>query len=587
MSDAISLVEKILLYKDLILSDRFIWFSVFSLLVLIAYYLKQYNQMIFFTIISTILFYNSMFTYFWEKSYLKDISSSINRYDNNTTKHLLEKKYLLLSYPARIQFEILKIESNLLFQDSINDVFQNFKKLEERKLLHINGEYQEVILIKANLYRQVENIKMLEETLLKLDSKTLNSKQLLSYKINESFLYEFNGNIKKAKDTLLSLLEQNNINKAILFNSIARLEEMQNNDKQAIHYYEKAYEKLLEKEEAKLFHIILHNLVVLNSKINKDQEAFQWLNKYEMLIDKKVTEQYLEFINTQIILARQLKDRILLLDSYSKSSSYIQPYLNRDNWLANFISKLRMSFHDNVNFDENMISAKNLFNELKELEFPKNYFTVKEIFHILKQLDERRQLGVMQNFYLEIIDNIFSFENEIKQYRKTIPELAISEQFFWMQEENFLYKIKLSKQPSNTHFEEFFDDIKQLTSYSKTYKNKYLEMKSYMIILDEYIAYSQVLDSKFKNDFQDIAKESLINCENLMQKNLGNYRFIEYLIPLGYYYSVMDADYIKASEYLKLFQSKKINIMQYANWQRLYYDKLIKAVNFKEISNSK
>lgn len=582
MSDTINLVEKFLQYKDLILSSRFKWLSIFVLLSYTAYYLEQNNPMTFFMIISTILFCNSVLLYPWEKSYLQKITASMNTYDRDLTKRLLdEQKYLWLSYAAKIKFELLKIQFNLSFRGSTSDIFQSLKKLENMKLLQINGEYQKVILLKANVYRQVENIKMLEETLSKLASKDLQSNELPKYKFCESFLYEFNGNIEKAKDILLSLLEYKNIDKADLFNNIARLEEMQNNDVQAIHYYEKAYEVLLTNKDAGLFHIILHNLIVFNAKQNKNDIAFEWLKKYEILVDKKVLDQYSEFLNTQIVLARQLEDRILLLDGYSKLSSYVEPHLNRDDWLANFISKLRMSFNDNVNFDENMISAKNLFNELKELEFPKNYFAIKEIFHILKQLDEMGKLGLMRNFYFEVIDSIFSFENEIKQYRKNIPELAVSEQFFWMQEENFAYKIKLLREPSEIYFEDFFKEIKQLASYAKTYKNQYLEMKSYMMIVDEYIAYAQGLDGNFKNDFHTVANESLINCESLMQKNLDNIRFIEYLIPLGYYYSVMDSSQLKASEYLKLFQSKKINIIQYAHWQRFHYDKLLEAVNTK------
>ena len=578
MPDLITIVEKFIQYKELILSERFVWFSVFVILTTVAYYLKQNTPLIVFSLVSIILFVNGTILYPWEKVYFNKINETIDNYDYDKSKELIENTPFLISYSSKVKYDLLKIQYYLTFESDPKNLFKSVESLKNKYLLSINDEEIKFVLSKINIYKRFENIKLIQELLEQIDSSKLKGSNLLSYKLAESFLLEYNGDIAQAKDLLISLLDSNDIDKVLLYNAIGRLDELQSNYKQAIIYYEKSFEYLEKKPQAKYFHTVLHNLIIVNTRVGGINKSKEWLHTYESMLDKNNLSQYLEFLNTQLLLARQLRDRVLLLESYSNMSIFIEPKLDEDRWMAHFSSKLRMSFNDGVNFDENLISAKNLFPKIKSLEFPKNYLISKEIFYILKSLDEHGKLGPMKDFYLEIIQYLTSFVKTIHEHKKQLPDLALIEQFSWLSEENLLMKLYLSQELKKSNFENLFADIEQMKQYSVTYKNQYLTVKANMMIVDEFIAYSKGLGSKFKDDFEQKAIQALKDAEPDIKKKKNNPRYFEFFIPTAYYYIELFKNKDKAREYVELFESKRISVEQYAQWQRFYYDSVLKAL---------
>lgn len=579
MPDLITIVEKFIQYKELILSERFVWLSVFIILTTVAYYLKQNIPLIVFSLVSIVLFLNATVLYPWEKVYFNKTNESIDNYDYDKSKKLIENTPFLISYSSKIKYDLLKIQYFLTFESDPKTLFKSVESLQNKYLLSINDEETKFILSKINIYKRFENIKLIQELLLQIDSSKLKGSNLLSYKLAESFLLEYNGNIPQAKDLLISLLDSKDIDKVLLYNAIGRLDELQSNYKQATIYYEKSFEYLEKNPQAKYFHTVLHNLIIVNTRVGDINKSKEWLNIYESLIDKNNLSQYLEFLNTQLLLARQLRDRVLLLESYSNMSIFIEPKLDEDRWMAHFSSKLRMSFNDGVNFEENLVSAKNLFPKIKNLEFPKNYFISKEIFYILKSLDEHGKLGPMKDFYLDLIQYLTSFVKTIHEHKKQLPDLTLIEQFSWLTEENLLMKLYLSQELKKNNFENLFADIEEMKQYAVAYKNQYLTVKANMMIVDEYIAYSKGLDSKFKDDFEQKAMQALIEAEPIILENKNNPRYFEFFIPTAYYYTELYNNKDKAREYVKLFESKKIAVEQYAQWQRFYYDSVLKKIN--------
>ena len=134
---------------------------------------------------------------------------------------------------------MLKIQYYLTFESDPKNLFKSVESLQNKYLLSINDEETKYILSKINIYKRFENIKLIQELLMQIDSSKLKGSNLLSYKLAESFLLEYNGNIAQAKDLLISLLDSKDIVKVLLFNAIGRLVELQSSYKQAIIYYEK------------------------------------------------------------------------------------------------------------------------------------------------------------------------------------------------------------------------------------------------------------------------------------------------------------------------------------------------------------
>lgn len=576
MPDFLTLIKDFFQYKKLILSQRFLYFFLSSLITGMAYLAGYYLLMLAIFGGSVVLFWIAMWMFPWEKSYFAKVDQGFEQYDSDALKVLISNPPFLLSFPANIKFNLFKVNFyTMMATVDIKKAFETFQKLNEFYLLP--EEKIQVTLRLAGFYHFVANVKMLKETLLKINENDLSSEQKFLYQLYKSFVKELNGDIDGAKNELYKLLENSPKNRqSQLFNNLARLEEMTGNTTQALHYYEKAGEALIQEPKPVLYHIIYHNLVIINAKLNKQEEAKRWMNIYESAVDKSILEVYIEYLNTQVFLARQLYDRILLVEAYKKMDLEIAPKLIRDRWLAHFISKIRMSYSDDINFQDNIMQAEFLFGELKALEFPKNYFAAKEIFHLLKNLAERNQIGSMGIFFEKVIAFMSDMNEIIKTYRKTLPDLAVGEQWFWLQEQNFLHKFVIFSKPDKENFEIYFREIQEMARIAKNYENSYFETKAFMIICDEYLAYCHSLEEKFCSDFQTIAIEALKKASTKMDENQDNYQFIEFLIPLGFYFKYIGLDIQKASSYLKLFEDKYIAITQYAPWIQKYYEDLKK-----------
>ena len=295
MPDLITIVEKFIQYKELILSERFVWFSVFVILTTVAYYLKQNTPLIVFSLVSIILFVNGTILYPWEKVYFNKINETIDNYDYDKSKELIENTPFLISYSSKVKYDLLKIQYYLTFESDPKNLFKSVESLKNKYLLSINDEEIKFVLSKINIYKRFENIKLIQELLEQIDSSKLKGSNLLSYKLAESFLLEYNGDIAQAKDLLISLLDSNDIDKVLLYNAIGRLDELQSNYKQAIIYYEKSFEYLEKKPQAKYFHTVLHNLIIVNTRVGDINKSKEWLTVYESMIDKNNLSQYLEF----------------------------------------------------------------------------------------------------------------------------------------------------------------------------------------------------------------------------------------------------------------------------------------------------
>ncbi len=504
------------------------------------------------------------------------MDQGFEQYDSDALKVLNSNPPFLLSCPANIKFNLFKVNFyTMMATFDIKKAFETFQKLNEFYLLP--EEKIQVTLKLAGIYHSVGNIRMFNDTLLKINENDLSLEQKFLYQLYKSFVKELRGDIDGAKNELYQLLEDTPKNRqSQLFNNLARLEEMIGNTTQALHYYEKAGEALIQEPKPVLYHIIYHNLVIINAKLNKPEEAKRWMKIYESSINKSILEVYLECLNTKVFLARQLYDRILLVDAYEKMDFEIAPKLIRDRWLAHFISKLRMSYSDDINFQDNIMQAEFLFGELKALEFPKNYFAAKEIFHLLKNLAEQNQIGSMGIFFEKVIAFMSDMNEIIKTYRKTLPDLAVGEQWFWLQEQNFLRKFVIFSKPDKENFEIYFREIQEMARIAKNYENSYFETKAFMIICDEYLTYCHSFEENFCNDFQTIAIEALEKANTKIEENQDNYQFIEFLIPLAFYFKHIGKNIQKAHTYLQFFENKNIAIIQYSYWIQMYYEDLKK-----------
>jgi|GEM_PF-5527306 len=585
MQKIIDYIEIFQKYKKYITSKRFLPL-IFSLILTCVIF--NFNKIIqgWFTwsgylilliiaLISIVFSYCWAFYVFpWEKSFLSKKSKLVDDYEITKAENAIYDNYLFITYRSKLDWLFIKLKlCSISGQTKLH--YETILEIEEHFLLP--KEEQILLVKKTDFYRKYQNVRDLKQTIDKLEKYNclLDHRDYVLYVINKSYEKELRGDITEAKKEVMELLKQVNYGTKIsIYNNIARLEEVTFNYNNAIHYYEKAEKELSTNPINNLFHIVLYNLVIINSKIKHYAKSIEWLNIYFKVIPKDNLNVLLEFYNTKVELARQLGDRKMLIDAYNEMDTNIEPYLDRDSWFNYFRTKLRMSFNDDINFDKNIIKAQDIFDELVNLDFPKNYFAIKEIFCILNIIFESGYTNNFKDLDKRTLDFMNNILPKIKEYRKNIPDLAFSEQWFWLNEIINLKKLSFQNKANYDNFNEFFNSLKELTRNAKDNENIYYEVKSYMIICDEYVTYSKSLNEKFADDFRSFAEESLENAINIVEKNKSNPHFYEYFLTTAYYLKTIKNDTEEARKLLEIFDEKKINPNHYALWLRQYYNKL-------------
>lgn len=574
LSDGIGLIEKYTRYKKYLLSRRF-GFAAFFLIVTAAllHFGFFYPWGMIPAGIALFLLWIALDLFPWEKRCIAEVRRAFDNHDPDTMERLISGKPYLLSWHAKISFVFLQTSLYTLRHNTVQayrilDSLRDFTlqpKEEARRKLQL-----------ANLYYHWGNVTMLARTLSDIKKELLSPDERIRLGLYESCALELRGDIPGAKSGLQTLLEAAPKNvRAELYNNLARLEEFTGNYTQALHFYEKAADVLEEAPVPLVYRVVYHNLVIINAKDGNPDEAKRWLKRYEDRIDKSVLEVYLEYLNTVIHLARQLRNRGMLLEAYARIDLEIDPRLNRDRWLAGFVSKIRMGCNDGVSCLESLMGAKLLFSELKAQEFPKNYFALKEIFHTLSPLHDKGQLGPLASLWNDTVMFLSETNKAIRSYRKTLPDLALDEHQRWIQEQNFIRKLHLDRQqPDKASFKKFFSEMQKMAETAKEYENSYLETRAYLMLCDEFIAYHSNLTENFSHDFEDVALKALDNGIKIAEENVNDPRFTEFFIPIGYYCRFLKKDLHKAVEWRKLFESKHIDTAHFAHWMRAYYDDL-------------
>jgi len=531
MQNIVNYIENFVYYKKYIINKRFLPIVLSVIFLYIAFFCTKllqdwlttngYYILLVTAIICVVISFSwALLVFPWERRFLRKKLKIVDDYEIRDAVSVIYENTSLLTYKSNIEWLFTKLKLCSI-SGQINEHWVTIKKIE--KLFLLPTEKKKLLIEKSNFFRIYQNVKDLKQTLAKLKSEDshLGQNYYILYVINKSYAKELTGDIDGAKKELLDFLDSKVFKEEIsIYNNIARLEEICSNYHNAIHYYEKAANKLLHYQKYNLFHVVFHNLVIINSKIKNYEKSKEWLDIYFNIVPKDNLDVFLEFYNTKVVLARQLNDQKMLLEAYNEIDNNIEPYLERDSWYNYFRTKLRMSFNDGVDFDKNITGAQSFFDELANLDFPKNYFSIKEIFSILNIIISNK--GNLSG--LEHLDNkTLAFMNkiipDIKNYRKSIPNLAFSEQWFWLSEIINLQKLSFTNKVSYKKFNNFFNSLTELLRYAIDYENIFYEAKSYMIVCDEYIAYSKLLDKRFANDFRDFAEESIDNAYLLHTKN--------------------------------------------------------------------
>ena len=571
MSDFITLIKALCKHRTLVLSKRF-GPVVAALLVLQGSRYLECSAWVWgpLTFLCVFLLLRSLVILPHEKQWLSKCVALIKSCDYPAAEACLDATPAFLGPPAQFKWTSRKLR---LFA-ATGDLVKEHEAIQQlKKLALLSGEQHKCRLAEASMYVRSGNYRRFCEMLDKVNKETpFDDKSNAQYHLLSSHKKEIEGDYAAAKAEIECLLEEdaNGTHNASAYNNLARLEELQGNELQAVHYYEKARDLLRSHPAANLYPLVYHNLVMHLARTGKVSNAKALLEEYSAAIDTRVTQQYLEYLNTQIHLARELNDLPMLLNAYALVDLHIKPKLKQDQWMAQFVSELRTRANDQIGLHEHLIKTELLFDDLTYLPFPKDYFVLKELFGVLGQLADANQLGPMKGLYERTLSALSATAPKMDAFRKTIPDALLEPHFYWISQ-----KIELHKRTPTTpadynqaFFDSLFGQLQELARITEDKDNSRLQIHALVTLCDEYATYSQHMSSQFKADYQRLAQESLQEANHLLQSRSADPTLFEYMISLAWCEWKINASAERTNYWVNLFEAKNINLRHYAVWLR-------------------
>lgn len=580
MSDLISLIKTFHEHYQMALSKRFLLFSVLAVLLGLLWITGLVSSVWIWALLTFLLgvifLLRSHIVLPHEKKWLGKCATLIESCDYPTAEACLLSAPAFLGVPAQIQWTLRNVQLFALTGDLVkeHEAVQQLKKLAL-----FPSEQHQCRLNEASLYFRSGNFRRFGELLDKVHKETLpDEKSKAQYHLLSSQKNEIAGDYATAKAEIECLLDEdaNGAHNASAYNNLARLEEMQGNELQAVHYYEKALDLLRSHPAANLYPFVYHNLVMHLARTGKASIASTLLEEYRTAIDISVTHQYVEYLNTQIKLARQLKNLPMLLQAYALIDLYIKPKLKKDEWTAQFVSELRTRANDGIGLNEHLIKTELLFNDLMSLPFPKNHLILKELFGVLRQLANDNQLGPMTSLFERTLSALSTTALKIDAFRKTIPDALLEPHFFWIAEKISLHRFT-PRPPSGldqAFFNTLFGQLNELVRITSNKDNFRLQIRALMMLCDGYTTYSSFMNSTFDAEYRLLAKQSLQEAGNLLQSRLADPTLFEHMVSLAWCEWKINANAERANYWINLFDVKNISQLHYAVWFRQQYEEV-------------
>ena len=571
MADFIALIKTLYENRRLVLSKRFGPVAAMLFVLLGVRYLEcsawVWAPLIF---LGVSLLLRSWVIPLHEKQWLGKCAALIQSCDYPAAEACLETTPAFLGPPAEFEWASRKVQ----FFAATCDLVKEHEAVQQLKTLALlPSEQHECRLAEASMYFRSGNYRRFCEMLNKVNKETpFDDKSNAQYHLLSSHKKEIEGDYSAAKAEIECLLEEdaNGTHNTSAYNNLARLEELQGNELQAVHYYEKARDLLRSHPAANLYPLVYHNLVMHLARTGKVPNAKALLEEYSAAIDTRVTPQYLEYLNTQIHLARELNDLPMLLNAYALVDLHIKPKLKQDEWMAQFISELRTRANDQIGLNEHLLKTELLFDDLTCLPFPKDYFVLKELFGVLRQLADTNQLGPMKGLYERTLSALSTAAPKIDAFRKTIPDALLEPHFYWISQ-----KIELHKRTPTTpadynkaFFDSLFGQLQELARITSDKDNSRLQIHALVMLCDEYAAYSRHMSAQFCAGYQPLAQESLQQANHLLQSRSADPALFQYMIGLAWCEWKINASAERANYWVNLFEAKNISLRHYAVWLR-------------------
>jgi hypothetical protein len=484
----------------------------------------------------------------------------------------------------------LKHAQKLYNKGEVVEVYKIYNELQseilwprERFILNLN---------RARLFYDQGNYKRFSNLLDELSSQVEKyPKEKAFYGLLRAFYFEIKNEWSDAKKELENIYESTNNNdyKLQACNNIARIEQFLGHQVSAKSFYEKAYEILKQKSNAKYFPIVIHNLLIAYASSNESMKAKKLLDEYWQFVDKKDSFQIIEYANDMTHYARETQDKEMLQKSYQIVEENKIKLFKDGQKIALEISELRMRYNDNLEFDKYF---KITFEKIKN---QKNKFLLVEKLNILRELRHVLNQKIQTTPYPKNIEWIeyfqwctdwnLSLKTEIDDSLKDTESSLSDLRVFWLGQLVELQKSKMAfpkvGEPLNVKdLRQLANYIEEMISIWKNVENEINEINEIFHLMDEVFAYvNQTKDQRIEAIYKEKFDNYLKRADELLEKYWQRSDISDLLIALAYFFVVFQNNKEMAKKWIVRFDSKKVSLKHYAQFVSIKYEAVKQLIN--------
>ncbi len=517
-----------------------------------------------------------------EKWRIKLVRKCLDNLEIEKAKKLLKKRMLINAEPFEIRSKLLLTEC-CLQEGGWVCAYNSLQEADGHYLLP--GESAKLKELKALLYFNVDNRRDFQVLLEDKQHDITNQIDSAGKAILKSYWQEFQGNLSMAKAELENSMSeiQDYRGQILLYNNLARLEGFSDNFQEQLTYLSKAAKLLREKPIPLYFSIIYHNFSVNLAQAGRKAEAIQIMQDYYDAIDQKNIQQYLNFSNDYLILARELNDQDMIDKAHAHNEKLLSVALTKNQRVTLRVSNLRMIRNDHQPVPDYLEDIKILAQDVKSLSNAEQISALLEIIHDLQfEIKDslagksRTDIGLLDDFYRTIVQRLLGFHSVIDNELQNIPPVLPAVREKWMRHRHTLLKLEIGLPGgiSGDNFKRMFDNLEEMARLLRDKSYEYGEVEAYMMICDEFVAYGQGLNGRFHQDFKHRAVNAYQKAEKILLKRLDRPEVQSQMIGMAFFSLKFGLDREAVSFWFSNASRRGIQLRHYAHWLRKQYQEV-------------
>jgi len=524
-----------------------------------------------------------------DKRFINRINRLLSTMQYEKAEMLLACRRLFVGIVGNIRLKMVLAQAQI-DKGNLSDAYDIICDIEKSPLLPT--ELQELRLVKAELMLLACNYERFyaEMSLINIDflKKSGHKNQ---YFLLASRQEEIKGDYTKAKRTLEQALavSASDLENALAYNNLARLEERSNHLTFALSYYEKAWELLQKTKTIDLYNTIGHNLMILYARSGNSGMAREVLNKIESYIDKRNPEQYLIFINEKMNFARQIEDKNLIDLIYEEINIDLISQINDRKRFMLEVSNLRMRLSDNYGFEKHFeyLIMKRL--PTQQLTKDEGLQVYRELWVAYTQGMSRLSDDILKKSMPIIINGLIDLESYVDQKLRSIsPELpSIRSHFFG--HKLAIIKVKLFGEERyhgcDGHWQQLISELFKMLEEKCSLRIERINVDEEIEILinfiDEYLSYKVAIKAPLTNKLKMEALNKLDRIENILINGWPYPGRVHYAIAFSYLNMALTGDVTKSKYWINLYDDQYLSLSHHMEWLRKWYYEVKDAIDRK------